>query len=576
MEIRAITTFTDWTALAGCWDKAGVCRIFETLRIAGIRDVYWRVFNGGLALYPSRIAEIQGRQCYDVSTGNNYLPFANRPIHYLREIDFKRFNPIPTALEVAAEFGINLHLWYTIYEDEHGRPCRSRFNADHPEWWHTDRAGRQYSGTFDWFYEEVRAYKLAIVDELLQYPAKGLMLDLVRHNATASADANGVYRFGYNPAVRAAFQRRAGADPLALPPDHPEWLAFRRDIHTALIREIRDRMDRTGRRMELALMLWPVDYARWAGFDVRGLSETGAAQMLAMCSLTYSLRPQDARDHYNIGRAQAPNERVLVLPGLSTYNGVRGPHIDRFAEAAEQAGARGIMLYEADQLVRFNCASTVRAINLGRPNYRRGLTAARLPAGAGPEQINWATIPAFDNFLFHYGPGSEQVPSERTKFQIAYNAAELIVRFVCEDRRMAAALAPAQPNHQHQYYIDALRHRGPYYGLNSFSLMLDPTRACEDFHLFGATPRKESITAMFIDEDWTCAWSMDVTTGPDRWMGVMRIPFAALGHPPPEPGDTWGINIVRGICWAGEIDIWFPIEGAQVCPHELGRLDFMA
>ncbi len=575
MEIRTTTTFSDWTALAGTWDRAGVCRVFEALRIAGIRHVYWRVFNGGLAMYPSRVAEIQGRQCYEAYVRNNDYPFTNRPLQYLREIDFGRFDPLPAALEAAEEFGIRLHLWYTIYEDEHGLPYRSRFCAEHPQWWHTDREGRRYSGTFDWFFDEVRAYKLAIVEELLQYPVAGLMLDFVRHNATASADSSGVYRFGYNPEVRRAFQERGGADPLNLPPDDPDWMAFRREINTSLVREIRERMHRTGRPLDLALMLWPVDYARWACLDVRALCAENAVQLLSLFGLTYSMRPREARDHYAAGRAQAPDPRVLVLPGMEVYNGVRGPQIDRYAEAAEQAGAPGIVLHEADALVRYNCTSAVRAINLGRPNYKRGLKAARLsaPDPGSPEQ--WARQPLFKEFLLHFGQSAADVPSESTEVQLGYTDRELVVRFRCADRRMEAALAPPAPNHQNQYYVDALRHRAPYFDLNSFCLMLDPSRACEDYFLFSVTPRQEKSNAAYIDEDWSCDWSAEVTAGPDGWSGLLRIPFAALGCPPPGAGDTWGINLVRGIAGAGEKAIWFPIEGSKVCPHELGRLKFL-
>ncbi len=575
MEIRTTTTFTDWTSMAGTWDRAGVCRVFEALRIAGIRHVYWRVFNGGLAMYPSRVAEVQGRQVYEAYTRNNPYPFTNRPLQYAREIDFNRFDALPVALEVAEEFGIHLHLWYTIYEDEHGLPFQTRFNAEHPQWWHMDREGHRYSGTFDFFYEEVRAYKMAIVEELLQYPVAGLMLDFVRHNATASSDANGIYRFGHNPEICEAFQQRHGADPLTLAPGDPAWMAFQQEINTSFVREIRERMNHTGRSLDLSLMLWPVDYARWACLDVHALCAENAVQLLSLFGLTYSMRPQEARNHYAIGRAQAPDPKVLVLPGMEVYNGVRGPQIDRFTEAAEQAGASGIFLHEADALIRYNCTSAVRAINLGRPNYKRGLKAMHLTDTEVQSSEQWAQQPVFKEFLLHFGKSESEVPSETTEFQIAYTDREIVVRFRCADRRMEAALAPPALSHQHQYFIDALRHRAPYFDMNSFSLMLDPTRACEDYFMFCVTPRQEKSTASYIDETWSCDWNAEVTADPEGWSGILRIPFAALGATPPQAGDTWSINLVRGIVGVGEKAIWYPIEAQKVCPYELGRLDFV-
>ena len=380
MHIRAVCTFTDWTAFAGCWGKAGVCRVFEELRIAGVRDVYWRVFNGGLAMYPSRVAEIQTPAVYDAWLAANCYPYSNRPVHYLREIDFSRFDPIAVAIDVAEEFGIRLHLWWSLYEDEHGRPFRNRLNAEHPEYWHTDREGRAYSGTFDWFYDDVREYKLAIADELAQYPIAGLLLDFVRHNATPSADRRGVHRFGYNPEVRDAFRRTHGTDPLNLPADDDVWLAFKRDVRTSLVREIRERVDAAENSRELSLMLWPVNYPRWCCLDVPALTGESSVQMLTAMSLSYSVRPEEAAHHLSVLRAQCRSARVDILPGIAAYNGLQACHVESFVEAAEEAGASGAMLYEADALAKSGLTTAVRAVNLGTPNYGRLLTACRVPA----------------------------------------------------------------------------------------------------------------------------------------------------------------------------------------------------
>ena len=572
MHIRAISTLTDWTARAGCWGKAGVCRIFEELRIAGIRDVYWRAFNGGLAMYPSRVAEVQGPQVYDAYIKHGSYPFANRPVHYLREIDFTRYDAIADAVEAADELGVNLHLWYSIYEDEHGPAFQCVFNREHPEYWHMDREGRGYTGTLDWFFEEVREYKLAVVDELLAYPLKGLLLDLVRHNATASADRDGVHRFGYNPQIREAYQEAHGADPLDLPPDDADWLAFKTEVRTSLIREVRERMDRTDTCRELSLMLWPVDYAQWACFDVPSLTAEGSIQMITASSLPYSFRPEEARVQYEAVEAQTNDDRVAILPGIMAYNGLSGAHVDDFVAAAEEAGAPGVMLYEADALVRLGLTPTVRAINAGKATYRRELTATRV--SDDDTEIDWATVPVFDDFLFHFGPKPEPTPSEKTSVQLAYNSRDLIVRFACEDHDMEAVLAPIEENAQHQYYVNALGQRSPYYDQNSFSVLLDPEHSHEDFYQLGATPRNERTAATFVDETWNAEWASTIDVTATGWTGVIHVPFASLRRAAPQPDDRWGINLLRGIRGLNEISIWFPISGQKPCSNELGHLRF--
>jgi hypothetical protein len=439
-----------------------------------------------------------------------------------------------------------------------------------------DREGRSYSGTFDWFYPEVREYKLAIVDELLKYPAKGLLLDFVRHNATASADAAGIHRFGYNPEIRAAFKKAHGVDPLDLPADDERWLAFKREIRTSLVRDVRRRMDATRTCKELSLMTWPVDCARWLCLDVPGLAASGAVQMITAFSLAYSIRPEEARLQMKIMKQQTRGSRVRLVPGLMAYGGIQRAHVDRFVEAAEKAGAPAVMLYEADALVKSGLAPAVRAINFGHPNYKRSLTATRVDDGVAPDRIDWRNLPVFSDFLFHFGPKPEPTPSERTEVQFAWNKSGLILRFGCADRDMKTALAPIEVNPQHQYYIDALRQRGPYYDRNSFSVLLDPSRAGEDAFQFSVTPRQEKFDATFVDEDWDGAWSAEVLPGENGWAGTLRIPFSSLGCADPKPGEAWGCNLLRGIRRLNEIDIWFPVGGAQPCPHELGRLEFLA
>ncbi len=281
LKLRTVSTLTDWTTVAGCWGKVGVYRIFDYLKIAGITDVYWRVFNGGLAMYPSNVAQVQDNYVYDERKKQMLYPLPTMRAEYLKAIDFNQYDPIKDAVEIAKEVGINLYLWYTIYEDDHGGPCLSEFARKHPEYWQMDKEGRRYRGTLDFFYDEVRDYKMKIIDELLSYPAQGLFLDFVRHNACPSADQNGIHRFGYNPEIRSFYKNNFGNDPANLAPDNKEWLSFKQDIMTSLIKDIKRKMDKTHTYKELSLMLWPIeDYVRWGCIDLATLTSEKIIQML--------------------------------------------------------------------------------------------------------------------------------------------------------------------------------------------------------------------------------------------------------------------------------------------------------
>ena len=301
----------------------------------------------------------------------------------------------------------------------------------------------------------------------------------------------------------------------------------------------------------------------------------GAVQLLAGFSITYSLGPDEARHQYRALEDQCRGDDVLLLPGLNSYGGLTGVHMDTFAEAAEDAGAQGMMLYEADSLVRFNTTPSVRAINLGRSRYRRVLKARRVADLVRPDDIPWELAPMFDDFLFHFGKTQNGLPSEKTSVRLAYNSEALFVEFACEDRDMASALAPPEPDPQHQYYLDVLRHRSPYFERNTFNVLVDPSYSGRDFYQFGLTPNGEQVSGMFIDENWQAPWSGWVKADDHTWSGAFVIPFSSLQCAAPGPGDVWGANLIRGVRRTDEIDMWVPLAGQQTCPYELGRLEFL-
>lgn len=575
MQFSTISTFTDWGSVAGCWGRPGVYRIFDYMKMSGIKDIYWRVFNGGYAMYPSKVAQVQDREGYDEWIRQRAYPQDTMSSVYLRECDFNRYDALPDAVEAANEFGINLHLWYSLFEDDHGGPFLCRFAKDHPEYWQTARDGSTYRGTLDFFFEEVRAYKLAIVDELLQYSTAGLMLDFARHNACPSSDAHGIHRFGYNPEIRAAFRDEDGRDPNDIPPADPAWLAFKQAYHTSLIAEIRRRMDATDACRELSMMIWPVDYATWACIDIQELTGQGMIQMLNAFSLKYTYNPRELLDEYAIMKAQVRDDDCRLLPGVMAYNGMYGADLDDCVRVAEENGIEELMLFEADALVKFNLLTTVRAANRGVPNYSRRLTATPVTADAEGE-IDWSAVPERTEFLFNSGPKRDPVPSEKTAVQIAYTDEDLLFRFTCSDSHMDEALLPEPEDPHHRFYLDQLGPRTHFIYTFGVNVFIDPTHGHQDFFHFYLSPRDERMQETMVDETWAGEWSSEVETDDRKWTAVIRVPFASLGLPKPVPGEEWGINLLRGIRHAQETSCWFYVRWTQPYPDDMGHLVFGA
>jgi hypothetical protein len=573
MKISALNTFTDWTAIGGAWGTPGVYAILGQMKIAGITDVYWRAFNGGFAMYPSKVAQVEDRYGYDEWQRLLLYPQPTISVEYLKATDFNQYDPLQDAVDIARELGINLYIWYTVYEDDHGGAFLGRFAKEHPEYWQMDREGRSYSGTQDIFYAEVRRHKLAIIDELLAYGARGLLLDYVRHNGCPSADKNGIHRMGYNPEIRASYKSLYGVDPLELAADDATWLAFKRDLQTGFVREVRRKMTSTAPGQELSLMLWPVQSRTWLCLDVPQLSAAGDVDMVTSMSIKYSIRPQEGVDQYHLLKSQVDVSQTRILPGICCYDGNYPGLIDDYVERAEQEGIEEMMLYEADAVTRSKLLTTIRAINLGEPNYTRRLTAT-YAAVPSPAEVDWSCVPENTGFLFNYGKKTDQVPSEETSVQIAYTDRELVFRFTCHDANMAVAMAPHAECPEKQYYLDALGSRTAEYYMNSFNVFLDPKHSHQDYIHLGVSPQGERSQQAFSDEEWNGAWEAAVEAQEDRWTGVISIPFASLGVSTPTRGSEWGINLLRGIRAKEETSIWFYILWNLPFADDLGHLRF--
>ena len=225
MQINTITTFTDWAWLYGTAGRLGVERMFDFLTVARVKKLYWRVFNGGLAIYPSRVAPVfrgseLGNQ-YEIGEAGTRQYTLGRgggtdSRGYLRWLDAEDFDVFAMAVETGRRRDIEVYAWYTFYEEDHGGDVCSPLGRD-PAFQSTDMDGRTYPGAVEFFFSEVQEYKLAIIAELLERGVDGILLDYVRHNATPSGDADGIHRFGYNAGIREAFRAEDGRDPVRIP-----------------------------------------------------------------------------------------------------------------------------------------------------------------------------------------------------------------------------------------------------------------------------------------------------------------------------------------------------------------------
>jgi len=567
MQINAITTLTDWTSHAGAWGEEGVARILSYLKFAGMKKVYWRVFGGGNAMYPSKVASVFNGRTYTAlieMTPPGYL-------NWMTKIDCASFDSLQSAVEQAHELGLELHAWYTVFEDDHGGHTSSSFVREHPEWIQQDRNGEKQACVLDFFYQGVREYKQKIVDELLTYDIDGLLLDYARHNAVPSGSvSNHIHRLGYNPEIVAAFKQRTGKDAFEIPPDDQDWLKFKSEPHTQFITEVRRKMKVAKPDSELSLMLWPVDNFSWTCIDLPKLSAENTIDMVTGMSIKYTFSPQEAKDQSECFKSQIKSDKVRIAPGIAGYNGLSQTHFDEYVRAVEQLGLNELMLYESNTLVSDSLLYCCGNVNYGFPNYKRRLKAAKVNG-----KIDWGGLPKYEGFIRIKG-GSNFSPRSKTEFQIAYDDTNLYCRFFCYDDN-AENILPVKRIEDH-YYLYSLKARNYWYNLDTFNLFIDAKLSHQDFCHFVIEPDGKKMQQTRIDNDWEAEWDAAVEVNEKGWGGVITVPLKTLDVKTP---GTMGINLIRsqkaskakdGL--GTEVSAWFRQWYHMVRPDEFGMIEF--
>ncbi len=202
--------------------------------------------------------------------------------------DPELFGPGRDVLSEVMEYGRKqkrkMYAWLSLCEENHyGNGPFSRFVTLNPQYREVDRMGRVWRGRLSFAYPEVRAYKLAMIRELVErYGVDGILLDFARRGLLdpyleqtgqlhhSVRDGSGVSIMGYDARSRAEYQSVYGVDPQSISNGTQNWIQFRADYWTQFLREVRDEFpdlqvvamvfsysDTVARRQDL------LDWGRW-------------------------------------------------------------------------------------------------------------------------------------------------------------------------------------------------------------------------------------------------------------------------------------------------------------------------
>ena len=214
--------------------------MLDMCKAGGWSRVHWRVFDGGRALYHSKLADPQGKWEED----NYHRHHGNLDVLQKAEsLDYSSFDSFAEAVRYGHEIGLEIYAWISINEDDHGWGIRSRFAKQHPECLWRKRDGTAYHSQVSFAFPEAMQYKLGVVEELIDgYRLDGLFFDWIRTGDVRDNpqnDPEGVADHGYEKPLIEGFKAEYGIDPLTLPNADDRWVRFRARPHTEFMRSAR-------------------------------------------------------------------------------------------------------------------------------------------------------------------------------------------------------------------------------------------------------------------------------------------------------------------------------------------------
>ena len=356
--LSAPLTHSDWMFRAGAtWGPEGLHHMLDTCKATGWTRIHWRVFDGGRALYRSKLMDPEGKQ-EDDSYARHIGDFET--LKKYESLDYAHFDALAEAVRYGHQIGLEVYAWASINEDDHAWGCRSRFAIAHPECRWRKRNGAFYHSQMSFAFPEVMQYKLALIGELLDgYQIDGLFFDWIRTGDirdNPQTDAEGVADHGYEQPLLDGFKARLGIDPLSIPNGDDRWVRFRAQPHTEFMRGVRKLIAAKRPALPVTVLvahpwMYRGDKNKIDG-SLRGLLldlPTWAKEGLidAAAPAGYYLPGGDAEQAY-----QALREETLGKTPIVLYRQVPGSaqQLQDGLQSARRVGARQILFWEADYI----------------------------------------------------------------------------------------------------------------------------------------------------------------------------------------------------------------------------------
>jgi hypothetical protein len=369
-------THSDWALKSNiAWGVEGVRHMLDACKACGWSRVYWRALDGGRSLYKSALMRPQGKwdedSFWNPQTDEDrklaqrftagLTPAKREEIHRkLDSLDYAHFDSLAAAVEYGHQIGLQIHAWVSINEDDHGWGLQSEFTKKHPAFRWVHRDGRVYRSQLSFAFPEVRAYKLAILQELMgNYRLDGLFLDWIRTGDVRDnpqTDAEGVADSGYEAPLVEACRKSFGSDPHGVPNGDPRWVTVRAEPQTLFMREVHKLVSGHDPKLPVALMVGHPWHYRGEQDKIDGnlrglLLDVGAWAREGLIDSAV------AAGYYRDGGTSVKAREALVKETggrVDVWSYAWVPQnlaeIERDFSLATKSGAKQVLLWEADYI----------------------------------------------------------------------------------------------------------------------------------------------------------------------------------------------------------------------------------
>lgn len=360
------------------YGKKSVKYILDRCKEVGWQKIYWRCFDGGRALYSSKLMDEEWVG-FDEDNYHAWVNPGKEDFSFFKR--YKGFDSLKEAVSYGHKIDLEVHAWLTVNEDDHAWGLISRFSRKHPQFRWVKKCGLPYNSQLSFAFKQVRKYKLDLLKEILEYDIDGIFFDWIRTGDVRNEPQtipDGTADFGYEKPLVEGFKKKYGIDPRSIPNNDKRWVQFRAEPQTVFMREAHKLIKGKNKSLAISAMVhhpWsyrggtPLINGSFYGLllDIGGWVKEGLIdEIVAAGYYTKGGTPEKAY-HYLKGEVKNHCDIWLwwwVPPDAGDF--------EKSVKTAEKFGAKQILYWESDYIDLPERAANAKKLTEEMAKYVQG------------------------------------------------------------------------------------------------------------------------------------------------------------------------------------------------------------